>query len=162
TIVELLIASSITIGIVVLLGIIFGSITKTTTRANQRTDAFRDARAAVAMMQRDFAALVHATPAAYFAIDTDSAGPDVRQVSGLISIKNKSAANASAIVGDLCAVRYYCNWQNNSYTLHRYFRDSSLTFQTFQANLSTTAPFALAYTGTASLYNATGASDEEM
>src|SRR5204862_6092509 len=58
TIVELLVASAITLGIVVLLGIMFGAITRTTSRANQRTDAFRDARAALQMMERDFSNLV--------------------------------------------------------------------------------------------------------
>src|SRR5258708_9632744 len=58
TIVELLVASAITVGIVVLIGIIFTSVTRTTSRANQRIDAFRDARAALQMMERDFTGLV--------------------------------------------------------------------------------------------------------
>src|SRR5437762_11369590 len=65
TIVELLIASTITVVIVVMLGTMFGSITKTISRAGQRTDAFRDARAALRMIERDLRGLVHATSAAY-------------------------------------------------------------------------------------------------
>src|SRR6476620_10188648 len=58
TIVELLIATAITALIVVLLGTMFGSLTSTTSRANQRIDSFRDARAALQMMERDLANLV--------------------------------------------------------------------------------------------------------
>src|SRR5438552_129711 len=69
TLVELLIAVAITVLIVVLLGTMFGSLTKTTSRANQRIDAFRDARAALQMMERDLTGLVHAQQTAYLALD---------------------------------------------------------------------------------------------
>jgi len=165
TIVELLIAATITVGIVVLLGSMFGSLGKTTSRANQRIDTFRDARAALQTMSRDLANLVHVQPPiaggsaqiAYFAIDTDLGGTDVRQIDGLISLKNQPSGSPSRIGSDVCAVRYYCTWANNAYSLHRYFRDSSQTFQTLQKNLSATG--SLNYTNLGSLYGGTGSDD---
>src|SRR5437660_7087089 len=100
TLVELLIAVAITTLIVVMLGTMFGSLANTSNRANQRIDAFRDARAALQMIERDMANLVHATPTAYFALDkrwqdtandpySDStSGNPNRQVYGLIALKN--------------------------------------------------------------------------
>jgi type II secretory pathway pseudopilin PulG len=151
TIVELLIASAITLGIVVLLGIIFGSITRTTSRANQRTDAFRDARAALQMMQRDFTGLVRTqwqpdpfvtpTPstnpqpttraAAFLALKNmyDPASAN-QEIFGLIALKNAAS-------GDVCAVGYYCSWDGKAYTLRRYFRDSAATYSI----LSSTSPY---------------------
>src|SRR5215469_2149056 len=58
TLVELLIATVITVIIVVLLGTMLGSVLDTASRANQRIDAFRDARAALQMIERDFSNLV--------------------------------------------------------------------------------------------------------
>ena len=141
TIVELLVASAITVLIVVLLGTMFGSLTTTSNRANQRIDAFRDARAALQMIERDMANLVHAVPTAYFALDkrwqdtandpySDSANGNAnRQVYGLIALKNSGP-------GDLCAVGYYCRWDTttHSYSLYRYFTDSTATFNTLQTN----------------------------
>src|SRR5438309_11438664 len=97
TIVELLIASTITVGIVVLLGTMFGAITRTASRANQRTDAFRDARAALQMMERDLSDLVHATPAAYFSATTattiyddgNTASQKNHQLYALCALKNQ-------------------------------------------------------------------------
>src|SRR4051794_28185218 len=66
TILELLIAAAVTVVIVVMLGTMFGSLASTASRANQRTDTFRDARAALQMMARDFSNLVQVQPAAYF------------------------------------------------------------------------------------------------
>lgn len=141
TIVELLVASAITLGIVVLLGVIFGSITRTASRANQRTDAFRDARAALQMMERDFSGLLRTQwqpdpfatpapassqpmtrPAAFLALENiyDTASAN-QEIFGLIALKN-------AATGDVCAVGYYCSWDGNAYTLRRYFRDSAATF----------------------------------
>src|SRR5438270_6540616 len=105
TIVEMLIASAITLGMVVLLGTIFGSITRTASRANQRTDSFRDARAALQMIERDLSGLVRnqrdatgtaiTRPAAYLALDnlyTDpgsvNAASNNQQIYGLIAAKN--------------------------------------------------------------------------
>ncbi len=144
--------------IVVVLGSMFASLGATTSRANQRIDTFRDARAALQTMSRDLANLVHVQPAAYFTIDTDLGGADVRQIDGLISLKNQPPGSPAPIRSDVCAVRYYCSWNNNAYSLHRYFRDSSQTFQTLQSNLSVTG--SLNYMGNlGSIYGGSGTDD---
>src|SRR5438552_16907521 len=58
TLAELLIATGITVVIVVLLGTMLGSLLNTASRANQRIDAFREARAALQMMERYLSNLV--------------------------------------------------------------------------------------------------------
>src|SRR5436309_5179617 len=58
TLAELLIATGITAIIVVLFGAMLGSLLNTASRANQRIDAFREARAALQMIERDFSNLV--------------------------------------------------------------------------------------------------------
>src|SRR5437763_5283864 len=136
TLVELLISVVITTLIVVMLGIMFGSLTSTSSRANQRIDAFREARAALQMIERDLSGLVRnqrdstgstlTRPAAYLALKniyTDpgsvSAAADNQQIYALIAAKNSGP-------GDLCSVGYYCRWDNskNSYSLHRFFNPS--------------------------------------
>jgi type II secretory pathway pseudopilin PulG len=136
TLIELLIAAGITAVIVVMLGIMFGSLTKTSSRANQRIDAFRDARAALQMISRDLAGLVRnqrdasgnpiTRPAAYLVLDniyTDPASGN-QQIFALVAAKNSGP-------GDLCAVGYYCRWDDKggyNYSLRRFFRDSTATF----------------------------------
>ncbi|MEY2539815.1 MAG: hypothetical protein QOG67_3555 [Verrucomicrobiota bacterium] len=123
TLAELLIAVAITSLIVVMLGTMFGSLANMSGRVNQRIDAFRDARSAIEMIERDLSHLVHIGPAAYLALDDRYSDPNTatlknRQIYGLIAAKN-------AALGDLCAVGYYCRWEGNRYTLRRYFRDSN-------------------------------------
>jgi type II secretory pathway pseudopilin PulG len=140
TIVELLVAATITVVIVVLLGSMLGSMMKTSSRANQRVDAFRDARAALQMMKRDLTNLVHAQPSAYFALsdvyadDPNTSTAKNRQLYALCALKNQPAGVAANATGDLCAVGYYCRWDTDRYTLRRHFRDSAATFADFQAN----------------------------
>ena len=149
TIAELLIAAAITVVIVVLLGSMFSSLASTSGKANARSDAFRDARAAIHMMERDFSKLVVARPggtstAAFFAIDTDAAGGTsaaVRQLEALVSAKNQPLAAAGAPTpapGDVCAVRYYCGWDAtaHAYTLKRFFRDSANTASVLQSTFA--------------------------
>lgn len=147
TIVELLIAATLTVLIVVMLGTMFGSLSSTASRANQRTDTFRDARAALQMMSRDLTNLVRphwepdpfstpaptvpptplTRPAAHLALKniyTDPAAGN-QQVWALIAAKNSGT-------GDLCSVGYYCRWndQGYGYSLRRFFRPSSDTTST--------------------------------
>jgi type II secretory pathway pseudopilin PulG len=172
TIVELLVASAITLGIVVLLGVIFGSLTRTTSRANQRTDAFRDARAALQMMGRDLAGLVRnqrdstgapvTLPSAYLVCTSGASSAPAniysdpatgnQQLYALIAAKNSGS-------GDVCTVGYYCRWDDqggNNYSLRRFFRNSADTYAAFSA-VTTYAPKAALYlpdaagTATASL-----------
>jgi Tfp pilus assembly protein PilW len=139
TIVELLVAAAITVVIVVMLGTMFGSMIKTSMRANQRVDAFRDARAALQMMKRDLANLVRAQPAAYFAMtdvytDPNTSTTKNRQLYALCALKNQPPGVAANAAGDMCAVGYYCSWDTDRYTLRRHFRHSGTTFAAFQAN----------------------------
>ena len=147
TIVELLIAATITVLIVVMLGTMFGSLSSTASRANQRTDTFRDARAALQMMSRDLTNVVHpqwepdpfsvppptgpsqplTRPAAHLALKNIYQDPAAgnQQVYALIAAKNSGT-------GDLCSVGYYCRWndQGYGYSLRRFFRPSSDTTST--------------------------------
>ena len=55
---ELLIATGVTAGLVVMLGWMLGSLMRTGSHATARVDAFRDARAAMQMIERDLRNLV--------------------------------------------------------------------------------------------------------
>lgn len=160
TIVELLVATAITALIVVLLGTMFASLAGTTSRANQRIDAFRDARAALQLIQRDLSNIVrtqwepdpitnpppatHPTTraTAYLVLKDIYAdpAPGNQQIYALASMKNAGA-------GDVCSVGYYCRWDDaiHAYTLRRFFRDSSVTF-TAIANAAGYASDAILYT----------------
>jgi len=147
TIAELLVAAGISIVIVALLGTMLASLTKTTSHANASIDTFRDARAAIHMMERDLSAIITAKPGAYFAIDTDSAGSQgaaIRQIEALVSVKPRiPVGSPTPPPGDMCAVRYYCAWDGSArtYSLKRFFRDSKSTAQVFQS-LFTTSGYA--------------------
>ena len=169
TIVELLVAAAITALIVVLLGAMFGSLTGTSRRANQRIDAFRDARSAIQMIERDFANVVRTQwepdpfsvppppagtsqprtrPSAYFAMESlyQDPAPGNKQLFGLIAAKNTGP-------GDICTVGYYCFWnpQTFAYELRRFFRPSNSTY--------TTLAGAPGYASSSTLYNPTPADD---
>src|SRR4029077_18653500 len=58
TLAEILIATGVTAGIVLMLGWMLGALMGTASHANARVDAFRDARAALQMMERDLRNLV--------------------------------------------------------------------------------------------------------
>src|SRR5436189_4184743 len=58
TLAELLIATAISVVIVVMLGWMLSSLMSSATHATQRVDAFRDARAALQMIERDLSNLV--------------------------------------------------------------------------------------------------------
>ncbi|MEP7015269.1 MAG: prepilin-type N-terminal cleavage/methylation domain-containing protein [Verrucomicrobiota bacterium] len=174
TLIEVLIAVTITMLIVVLLGTMFSSLTSTTSRANQRTDAFRDARAALQMMERDLTGLVRAQKTAYLALDNlrqDGSDPySVRtngtpnlQLFALVAAKNQPPGNPAPPAGDVCAVGYYCRWDNekHSYSLLRFFRNSKQTYDAIKPQLSGST---LSYTDAPTLYaaGATGILDDVL
>ena len=134
TLVELLIATGITVAIVLMLGWMLSSLMSTASHATQRVDAFRDARAALQVMQRDLRNLVRTQwttptqpqtlPTAYFALDNIYTADPVagnQQLYALVSAKTTASS------GDVCAVGYYCQWDNqlHAYSLRRFFRDSA-------------------------------------
>jgi hypothetical protein len=149
TLVELLVATGITVAIVLMLGLMLSSLMSTASHATQRVDAFRDARAALQVMERDLSNLVRTQwnpdpftnpppattlpvtrPAAYFASENIYADP----VAGNQQLYALVAAKTTASSGDVCAVGYYCRWddQLRAYTLRRFFRDSADTFAAIQ------------------------------
>ncbi len=144
TLVELLIATGITVAIVLMLGWMLSSLMSTASHATQRVDAFRDARAALQVMQRDLRNLVRTQwttptqpqtlPTAYFALDNIYTDP----VAGNQQLYALVSAKTTASSGDVCAVGYYCRWddQLHAYTLRRFFRDSAATFTVMQGAVS--------------------------
>src|ERR1700746_3206163 len=58
TLAELLVATGVTAGIVLMLGWMLGALMGTASHAYARVDAFRDARAALQLMERDLRNLV--------------------------------------------------------------------------------------------------------
>jgi hypothetical protein len=154
TLAELLVATGVTASIVLMLGWMLGSLMRTSSHATARVDAFRDARAALQLIERDLRNLLRTQwnpdpfanqtlapcatsgvsstgltlPAAYFALDSlyvdpATAGNQNQQLYALI------ADRTSGTSGDVCAVGYYCRWddQTHAYSLRRYFRQFSLT-----------------------------------
>ena len=172
TLAELLVATGVTAGMVLMLGWMLGSLMSSASHANERVDAFRAARAALQLIERDlrnlvrtqwnpdpftnpapapcFASAVSTTavtlPAAYFALKSIYADPATtsnqnQQLYALI------ADTTSGSSGDVCAVGYYCRWddQLHAYTLRRFFRDSATTFGLIQT-AGTYAPDSVLYT----------------
>jgi type II secretory pathway pseudopilin PulG len=162
TLFELLIATGITVVIVVLLGTMLGSLLNTASHTSQRVDAFRDARAALQIMERDLSNLVRTQwnpdpfssptpstspqpmtrPAAYFAATNlysdpyPTGTPPNGQIFALISKNSASSATPTPSAGDVCAVGYYCRWDGNHYTLRRFFNNSTATFNVMTSTAS--------------------------
>ena len=143
-----------------MLGWMLGGLMGTASHANARVDAFRDARAAMQMMERDLRNLVrtqwnpdplrirhhclaklrrYQQPASHCQL------PILRLDSGRIygsghdPNRNQQlyaliADRTSGPSGDVCRVGYYCRWddQLHTYSLRRFFRDSASTFTAIQ------------------------------
>jgi len=141
TLVELLIATGITVAMVLMLGWMLGSLMSSASHTVERVDAFRDARAALQMIERDLRNLVRSQwnpdpftnpppastspvtlPAAYFAIDNLYSDPATGNQQFYALVADKTTTTS----GDVCAVGYYCAWdtQLHAYSLRRFFRGS--------------------------------------
>ena len=141
TLAELLIATGVTAGLVVMLGWMLGSLMRTSSHATARVDAFRDARAALQLIERDLRNLVRTQwnpdpftnpppastspltlPAAYFAVDNLYSDPATGNQQFYALVADKTTTTS----GDVCAVGYYCAWdtQLHDYSLRRFFRGS--------------------------------------
>src|SRR5947207_9395132 len=146
------------VAIVLMLVLMLSALMSSASHATQRVDAFRDARAALQVMQRDLRNLVRTQwttptqpqtlPTAYFALDNIYTADPVagnQQLYALVSAKTTASS------GDVCAVGYYCRWddQLHAYTLRRFFRDSAATFTVMQGAGSYATDSAL-YTPSAS------------
>ncbi|MGI9086678.1 MAG: PulJ/GspJ family protein [Chthoniobacterales bacterium] len=123
TLVELLVAISITALIVVLLGRVLSGTAAQWQASDQRIDSFRDARAALQIMARDLSqADLTADAQALTLSDLDPSGNYAREAFALTSTPNSGKSN-------LCTVGYYSTWDANTktFTLKRLFRDSDET-----------------------------------
>ncbi len=138
TLVELLIATGITVAMVLMLGWMLGSLMGSASHATERVDAFRDARAALQMIERDLRNLVRTQwqwdpslgrlkqvtlLAAYFAVDNLYLDPAAGNQQFYALVADQTTASP----GDVCAVGYYCRWDGQAYSLRRFFRGSTDT-----------------------------------
>ena len=160
TLAELLIATGVTAGIVLMLGWMLGALMSTGSHTNGRVDAFRDARAALQLMERDLRNLVRTQwnpdpfanqtlapcaasavsttgltlPAAYFALDNTLYADPATTGNQNQQLYALVADRTSSSSGDVCAVGYYCRWdaQLHAYSLRRFFHDSATTLTAMQ------------------------------
>jgi type II secretory pathway pseudopilin PulG len=150
TLAELLIATCVTAGMVLMLGWMLGSLMASASHTTQRVDAFRDARAALQLMERDLRNLIPnqwdnntppnpiTKPGAYFALDKVWHDPNDPYTANNNSPNHQLFAlvadQTSPSSGDVCATGYYCRWDNqlHAYGLRRFFRNSTDTFTAIQ------------------------------
>ena len=122
TLAELLVGMSITIVVVVLLFQVFSAFASQWQHAERRTDAYRDARAAVQLMSRDLSRANIGADAEMLTLKDPVATSIAREAYAVAPMPNSGKSM-------LCAVGYYCAWDGNtrSFTLKRLFRDSDTT-----------------------------------
>ncbi len=159
TIIELLVAMTVTMLLVVALMQVFNATASTWQHGEAQVDAYREARGALQFMARDLSATLQAsytqtsnTSATAFkpALPTlvlqrspntvpDPTGPNNEEIYCLTNIPNSGAST-------LCAVGYYCQWMPDylplsrdgvdrrpqAYALMRQFADSNATFLRIQ------------------------------
>jgi type II secretory pathway pseudopilin PulG len=124
TLAELLIATAITGLIIILLGQIFSSASAMWRVSDQRTDAFRDARAALQLMAAELArANISGDPQMLrltnIQTSTDGTYTYATEADSVSPSKNLGKS-------DLCAVEYYLLWDDSTktYSLMRFFKKS--------------------------------------
>ena len=119
TLAELMVAMAITIVIIAILFQVFSATAGQWQNADRRTDAFRDARAAIQLMGRDLGR-ANLNGDVQMLTVKDVSGGFAKEAYAVTPIPNggKSA---------LCAVGYYCAWDGDTktFTLKRLFRDSN-------------------------------------
>src|SRR5581483_4879124 len=123
TLAELLIAIGITIALVALLGRVLVATTTLYRGADQRMDAFRDAKAALQMMTNDLSrANINGNAQMLTLANYASGNTYAKEAYAVTSVKNKGKS-------DLCTVAYYLDWDASAkaYSLRRFFKDSDTT-----------------------------------
>lgn len=123
TLLELLIAAAITAFIVALLGRVLVATTAIYQTADQRMDAFRDAKAALQMMTADLSrADINGDPQMLNLANPGGGSSYANEAYAVTPIKNKGKS-------DLCTVAYYVDWDASAkaYSLRRFFKDSDIT-----------------------------------
>ena len=122
TLVEILVAVAIVVFLVVVLAQIISSAQAIWRNSEARTDAFRDARAAIELISRDlsFALTDDRAPALalsnlYSDPNDATVGPlHNQQVYSLIPMQNVGGPPpGSPVRSDICAIGFYCSWDNN-------------------------------------------------
>lgn len=118
TLAELLIAVAVTTVIVVLLMQVFSATSRHWRVSDEHVDTFRDARAALQMINRDLSRANLNGDAAMLRL-SDPAGAFAKEAFAVTPIPNNGKS-------DLCAVGYYCAWDDgvNAFRLKRLFRKS--------------------------------------
>jgi type II secretory pathway pseudopilin PulG len=121
TLVELLVAMGITIVIVAMLGRVLVATTSVYRIADQRMDAFRDAKAALQLMTTDLSRANVNGDAQMLNLSNYTADY-AKEAYAVTPIKNKGKS-------DLCAVGYYLDWDASSktYSLRRFVKNSDTT-----------------------------------
>ena len=134
TLVEMLVAVSITILVVALLGRVLTGTSAQWQRSNQQIDAFRDSRAALDAITRDFQnAALNVNPAIFLQNDSDAGqvmrtDPRNQEAYAVTSLSNSGKSN-------LCTVGYYCVWDDvkKGFALKRLYKDGDATFANLKA-----------------------------
>jgi type II secretory pathway pseudopilin PulG len=120
TLLELLVAIAVTVLIVVMLSGVFTAAGKQWQSADQKIDSFRDARAALQIIDRDLGR-AHVTGDAQMLTlsNLDGSGSFAKEAFAVTPIPNSGKS-------DLCVVGFYCVWDaaSKTYSLKRLFRDS--------------------------------------
>lgn len=143
TLMELIVAMSVTSVLVVLMLQVFSDSTTAWQRNDEKLDTFREARAAVQMISRDLSQIIptQSTPDKFpiLALDHHENTKDEDKVNqefyALSAVRNKGR-------GDLCAVGYYCFWDKDktAFTLRRQITESTTTFSKLQKALLASGP----------------------
>jgi hypothetical protein len=141
--VEMLIATAIVVFVIVVLSQILSATQGIWRKSEARTDPFRDARAAIELMARELALTVSNDKAPVLALANlypaqanDVDGPSHnQQVYALLPMKNVDPSNPATNSSDLCAIGFYCTWDNSkrAYILRRHFLASDATFSRLQS-----------------------------
>lgn len=155
TLVEVLTAATVALILVVAVLRIFTSLTTSTSQSDQRTDAYREARAALAIIQRDLAGLVVATNAGpYLALCDRSRGypgptngdRGGEEIHFFASRRSSSSATGTGPtptpgpdLGDVVALSYYTAWDasKGAFELRRAIRKPGDTFTALKNSYAT-------------------------
>lgn len=155
TLVEILVAVAIVVFLVVVLAQIISSAQAIWKHSEARTDAFRDARAALELMSRDLALALTNDRAPVLALENVYSDPNDatvgplhnQQIYALIPMRNvgdppTATPGPTPARTDLCAIGFYCIWDNNrrAYVLRKHVLQSNPTFTRLQTAFGTPTP----------------------
>jgi prepilin-type N-terminal cleavage/methylation domain-containing protein len=143
TLLELLVALGVTSVLVVLMFNVFMNGSTLWQKNEQQLDTFREARAAMQMITRDFSGLSAIPdapdkfPILALRYHSDTAPEDEvnKEIYGIVPVRNPGQSS-------LCAVGYFCVWNTakNAFVLRRQFTESNMTFENLKTCLPTGAP----------------------